>query len=79
MSSKPNAFESFLDISATVDTSFPIDCSDSGSSSLFGEIFERMSSSLDIVVMIVCQHLLRCLLLYFLRSWCHLYIHTYCL
>jgi hypothetical protein len=44
MSSKPNAFESFLDISATVDTSFPIDCSNSGSSSLFGEIFERKSS-----------------------------------
>jgi hypothetical protein len=44
MSSKPNAFESFLDISATVDTSFPTDCSDSGSSSLFGEIFEHRSS-----------------------------------
>jgi hypothetical protein len=44
MSSKPNAFESFLDISATVDTSFPVDCSNSGSSSLFGEIFERRSS-----------------------------------
>jgi hypothetical protein len=44
MSSKPNAFESFLDISATVDTSFPVDCSNSGSSSLFGKIFERRSS-----------------------------------
>jgi hypothetical protein len=44
MSSKPNAFESFLDISATVDTSFPADCLDSGSSSLFGEIFELRSS-----------------------------------
>jgi hypothetical protein len=32
--------------------------------------------SLDVVVMIVCQHLLRCLLLYFLRGWCHLYIHS---
>jgi hypothetical protein len=44
VSSKPNAFESFLDISATVDTSFPTGCSDSRSSSLFGEIFERRSS-----------------------------------
>jgi hypothetical protein len=44
MSSKPNAFESFLDISATVDTSFPADCSDSRSISLFVEIFERWSS-----------------------------------
>jgi hypothetical protein len=44
MSSKPNAFESFLDISATVDTSFPAECSDSGSGSLFGEIFERRST-----------------------------------
>jgi hypothetical protein len=44
MSSKPNAFESFLDISASIDTSFPADCSDSGSSSLFGEIFEHRSS-----------------------------------
>jgi hypothetical protein len=44
MSSKSNAFESFLDISTTVDTSFPVDCSDSGSSSLFGEIIERRSS-----------------------------------
>jgi hypothetical protein len=32
--------------------------------------------SLDIVVMIVCQHLLRCLFLYFLRIWCHFYIHS---
>jgi hypothetical protein len=32
--------------------------------------------SLDVVVMIVCQHLLRCLLLYFLWGWCHLYIHS---
>jgi hypothetical protein len=32
--------------------------------------------SLDFVVMIVYQHLLRCLLLYFLRGWCHLYIHS---
>jgi hypothetical protein len=44
MSSKPNAFENFLDISATIDTSFPIDCSNSRSSSLFGEIFECKSS-----------------------------------
>jgi hypothetical protein len=76
MSSKPNALESFLDISATVDTSFPADCSDSGFNSLFGEIFETGPLSLDVVVMIVCQHLLRCLLLYFLRGWCHLYIHS---
>jgi hypothetical protein len=44
MSSKPNAFESFFDISTTIDTSFPADCSDSRSNSLFGEIFECMSS-----------------------------------
>jgi hypothetical protein len=44
MSSKPNAFESFLDISATADTSFPTNCSDSRSSSLFSEIFECRSS-----------------------------------
>jgi hypothetical protein len=44
MSSKPNAFESFLDISPTMDTSFPADCSDSGSISLFGKIIERRSS-----------------------------------
>jgi hypothetical protein len=44
MSSKPNAFESFLDISTTIDTSFSTDCSDSRSSSLSSEIFERRSS-----------------------------------
>jgi hypothetical protein len=33
----------FFDISATVDTSFLADCSDSGCSSLSGEIFERCS------------------------------------
>ena len=33
----------FFDISATVDFSFLTDCSNSGSSSLFGEIFERCS------------------------------------
>jgi hypothetical protein len=44
MSSKPNAFESFLDISTTIDTSFPTDCLDYGSSSLYGEIIERRSS-----------------------------------
>jgi hypothetical protein len=33
----------FLDIDATVDTSFPSDCSDSGCSFLSGEIFERCS------------------------------------
>jgi hypothetical protein len=33
----------FLDIDATFDTSFPSDCSDSGRSSLSGEIFERYS------------------------------------
>jgi hypothetical protein len=31
----------FFDISATVDTSFIADCSDSGCNSLSGEIFER--------------------------------------
>jgi hypothetical protein len=44
MSSKTNAFKNFLDISATVDTSFPLGYSDSGSSSLSSEIFERRSS-----------------------------------
>jgi hypothetical protein len=44
MSSKSDAFESFLDISTIVDTSFPTDCSNSGSSSLFGEIIEHRSS-----------------------------------
>jgi hypothetical protein len=33
----------FLDITAIVDASFPVDCSDSGCSSLSGEIFERCS------------------------------------
>jgi hypothetical protein len=34
----------FLDITATVDASFPIDCSKSKSNSLSGEIFQRKSS-----------------------------------
>jgi hypothetical protein len=34
----------FFDITATVDASFPVDCSDSESSSLSGEIFQRRSS-----------------------------------
>jgi hypothetical protein len=33
----------YLDIDATVDTSFPSDCSDSGCSSRSGGIFERCS------------------------------------
>jgi hypothetical protein len=33
----------YLDIDATVDTSFPSDCSDFGYSSRSGEIFERCS------------------------------------
>jgi hypothetical protein len=33
----------FFDISATVDNSFPADCSDSGCNSLSGEIFECCS------------------------------------
>jgi hypothetical protein len=33
----------YLDIDATVDTSFPSDCSDSGCSPHSGEIFERCS------------------------------------
>jgi hypothetical protein len=33
----------FLDITATVDASFPTDCLDSGCSSLSGEIFECCS------------------------------------
>jgi hypothetical protein len=32
--------------------------------------------SLELAVMIVCQHLLRYLLLYFLQDWCHFYIHS---
>jgi hypothetical protein len=44
MASKTNAFKTFLDISATVDTSFLANCSHSGSNSLFGEIFECRSS-----------------------------------
>jgi hypothetical protein len=44
MSSKTNAFKNFLDISATVDTSFPANFLDSGSSSLSGEIFEHRFS-----------------------------------
>jgi hypothetical protein len=34
----------FFDITATVDASFPVDCSDSESSSLSGEIFQQRSS-----------------------------------
>jgi hypothetical protein len=34
----------YLDIDATVDNSFPVDCSDSGCSSRSGEIFERCSN-----------------------------------
>jgi hypothetical protein len=34
----------YLDIDAIVDNSFPADCSDSGCSSRFGEIFERCSN-----------------------------------
>jgi hypothetical protein len=34
----------FFDISATIDTLFPTDCSNFGSNSLFGEIFEYKSS-----------------------------------
>jgi hypothetical protein len=34
----------FFDITATIDASFPVDCSDSKSSSLSGEIFQRRSS-----------------------------------
>jgi hypothetical protein len=33
----------YLDVDATVDTSFPSDCSDSGCSPRFGDIFERCS------------------------------------
>jgi hypothetical protein len=35
----------YLDIDATVDTSFPSDCSDSGCSPRSGEIFERCSDN----------------------------------
>jgi hypothetical protein len=34
----------FFDITATIDASFPVDCSDFKSSSLSGEIFQRRSS-----------------------------------
>jgi hypothetical protein len=33
----------YIDISTTIDTSFPVNSSDSGCSSLSGEIFERCS------------------------------------
>jgi hypothetical protein len=33
----------YFDIDATVDASFPVDCSDPESSSLFGEIFQQRS------------------------------------
>jgi hypothetical protein len=66
----------FLDIAAIDDISFPLDCSDSRSSSVSSEISERRSLCLIIVVMIVCHHLLRCFLLYFLQDWCHFYIHS---
>jgi hypothetical protein len=36
-------FSNFIDISATIDTSFPADCSDSRCSSLSGENFEHCS------------------------------------
>jgi hypothetical protein len=34
----------YFDIDATVDASFPVDCSDRESNSMFGEIFQRRSS-----------------------------------
>jgi hypothetical protein len=34
----------YFDIDATVDASFPVDCSDPKSNSIFGEIFQRRSS-----------------------------------
>jgi hypothetical protein len=34
----------YLDIDAIVDASFPVECSNSKSRSLFGEIFQRRSS-----------------------------------
>jgi hypothetical protein len=34
----------FFDVTATIDASFPVDCSDSESSSLSSEIFQRRSS-----------------------------------
>jgi hypothetical protein len=34
----------YLDIDATIDASFPVDCSDSESSSLSGAIFQQRSS-----------------------------------
>jgi hypothetical protein len=78
MSSKTNAFKNFLDISATVDTSFHslqiVQILD-----LILYLVKSLNAgplNLDVVVMIVCQHLLRCLLLYFLWNWCHFYIHS---
>ena len=64
----------FLDITATIDASFPIDCSNFESNSLSGEILGIQN--LGLVVTIECHNLLSCLLLYFLRDCYHFYIHS---
>jgi hypothetical protein len=64
------------DIDATVDASFPVDCSNSESSSLSGTIFQWRFSKSRPCSDIVCHNLLSCLLMYFLRDWCHSYFHS---
>jgi hypothetical protein len=66
----------FFDITATIDASFPVDCSDSESNLCLVESFNGGPRSPGLAVTIVCHNLLSCLLLYFLRDWCHFYIHA---
>jgi hypothetical protein len=66
----------FFDITATVDASFLVDCSDSESNSMSGETFNGGPRSPGLAVTIVCHNLLSCLLLYVLWDWCHFYIHV---
>ena len=56
----------FFDITATVNASFPVDCSDFVSSSLLVKSFNRGPQSPSLAVTIVCHDLLSYLLLYFL-------------
>ena len=61
----------FLDINVTVDDSFPVDRSNSVSTS---PSLNTCPLCLQAVVMIVVHHLLRCLHLYFLQYWCYFFI-----
>ena len=75
ISSKTNAFKNFLDMLLLILHSLQI-------VQILDLVLCLVKSlntsplSLDIVVTIVCQHLLRCLLLYFLQDLCHFYIHS---